>query len=799
MKLSLNWLGRFLTVPADIDALAGRMTMTGSKVETIERLGADIEKVVVGRVLEVSKHPDADKLFVCVVDAGQGGQITIVTGAPNVRADAIVPVALNGSLLPGGKAIKAGKLRGVLSEGMICSVQELGLTQADEPNACEDGIQILSELDEFSDFPLGTPIQEALGLSDTVLDFEITNNRPDCLSVRGLAREAAATLGTAAQFPVPALTAEHGSIESEVQVGVEDPALCARYTARMVKNVKIGPSPRWLRRLLRASGLRPINNIVDITNYVLLEYGQPLHAFDFSCVQGGRIDVRRARPGETLTTLDGQSRALTADMLVIADGSRPVAVAGVMGGANSEVTGDTRTVLFESANFNGPSVRKTAQALNMRTDASGRFEKGLDPAMTLEAVNRACELVELLGCGEVLDGVADAYPAPPEAVCVSFDPSRIRARLGADIPDAEQTGYLESVGCRVEGTGNQRTARTPSWRADLRIWEDLSEEIARLYGYDRIPSTLTVSRNTGSLTVLQKARAKGKSMLRSFGYDEMLTYSFIGQGDYDLIGTPDDHPMRRSLKILNPLGEETSLMRTTALPGLARSLQRNLSARNARAMLFEVATTYHPTREGELPEERDNLLFGGYGDIDFFTLKGHVEALMEGFRVRDTAYAAAAHFSFHPGRCAEVSAGGAVIGVFGQLHPKIAGALGASVPVFACELRLDVMLAQGAPEAKYTPLPRFPAVTRDLALLAGEALSHAELLAAIRKYGGKLLDACALFDVYQGGNVPDGHKSMAYALTYRAADRTLTDEEIDKAVEKLLRQLERELGVKIRG
>ncbi|MCL2031552.1 MAG: phenylalanine--tRNA ligase subunit beta, partial [Oscillospiraceae bacterium] len=797
---------------------AERMTMTGSKTETVAHLGADIENVVAGRVTGIEKHPDADKLFVCTVDAGQEAPVTIVTGAPNVTAGAVVPVALNGSVLPGGKTIKAGKLRGVLSEGMLCSHQELGLTLADEPLACEDGILILSDLDEnpgSSPFPVfhapfvtGAPIQEALGLSDAVLDFEITNNRPDCLSVRGLAREAAASLGMEACFPIPEVKAGHGPAEDEVRVSIEDPALCARYTARMVKNVKVGPSPRWLRRLLRASGLRPINNIVDITNYVLLEYGQPLHAFDFSCVRGGEIVVRRARPGETLETLDGQSRTLTADMLVIADSARPVAVAGVMGGANSEITEHTRTVLFESANFNGPSVRKTAQALNMRTDASGLFEKGLDAAMTLEAANRACELVELLACGEVLDGEVDAYPAPPKPVWLPFEPRRIRAHLGAELSDAEQVKYLQAAGCLVHvrsnpdprdpGPSEYLEAEIPSWRADLRIWEDLSEEVARLYGYDRIPSTLTVSRSTGRLTAAQKARAAAKTLLRSFGYDEMLTYSFIGQSDYDLIGMPEDHPLRRSLKILNPLGEETSVMRTTALPGLARSLQRNLAARNAEVRLFEVAATYHLSEEGGLPEERDNLLFGGYGDMDFFTLKGHAEALLEGFRVGGVSYTAASRFAFHPGRCAEVTAGGASLGVFGQLHPKVAAALGASVPVFACELRLDAILAQAAPESKYAPLPRFPAVTRDLALLADEGLTHAALLGAIRQYGGKLLADCALFDVYQGGGVPAGKKSMAYALTYRAPDRTLTDEEVDRAVQKLLRQLEKETGIVLR-
>lgn len=805
MRLSLNWLGRFLAVPEDATFLAERLTMTGSKVETVERLGADIQNVVVGRILEVNKHPDADKLVVCKVDVGEAQPVTIVTGAPNITpasAGALIPVALNDSLLPCGKAIKSGKLRGVLSEGMLCSYEELGLTDHDEPEACEDGIWILSEssVDATEGKP-GDPVQGVLELCDTALEFEITNNRPDCLSVRGLAREVAATLGQSIELPVPTVTSGHAPIEGQVKISIADPALCPRYTARMAVNVKIGPSPRWLRRLLRASGVRPINNIVDITNYVLLEYGQPLHSFDFSCVEGKEIIVRRAKAGETLDTLDGQARALTTDMLVIADAYKPVAVAGVMGGANSEITENTRTVLFESANFNGLSVRRTAQALNMRTDASGRFEKGLDATMTLEAVNRACELVDMLGCGEVLDGYVDVWPIKQEKVSVAFSPSRIRAHLGAEITDGEQKRFLETVGCRVEGAGDALTAHIPSWRADLRIWEDLSEEVARLYGYDRIPSTLTVSPCTGKLTATQQARAKAKTLLCGMGYDEMLTYSFIGHGDYDLIAMPEDHPLRRSMRILNPLGEETSVMRTTALPSLARSLQRNIATRNPDAALFEIATTYHPEDDADaLPEERENLLLGGYGpDMDFFALKGHVETLLESFRVRNAVVTAKRdHFAFHPGRCAEIVIDGAVIGVMGQLHPAVAEKLSAPVPMFACEMRLDALLNAAAPEDKFTPLPRYPAVSRDLALIADESLPHAEILEAIRKFGGKLLADCRLFDVYRGKGVPDGKKSMAYALTYRAADRTLTDEEIEKAVAKLLKQLQQQMSLTLR-
>lgn len=798
MRLSLNWLGRYIKVPEDTAALAERLTMTGSKVELTERLGGDIEKVVVGRVLDVTKHPDADKLVVCTVDVGAGENVSIVTGATNVTPGATVPVALDGSRLPGGKTIKAGKLRGVLSQGMLCSFQELGLTQQDEPYADGDGILVFTEKDGAPIPAPGTPVQTALDLTDTVLEFEITNNRPDCLSVIGLARETAAAMGLALNKPTLNVRAGHGSVGDEVKVSIQDTDLCARYTARMVKNVKVGSSPRWLRRLLRASGLRPINNIVDITNYVLLEYGQPLHSFDFSCVKGGEIIVRRARAGEVMDTLDGQARTLTPDMLVIADAERPVAVAGVMGGLNSEITESTQTVLFESANFNGLSVRRTAMALNMRTDASSRFEKGLDATATKEAADRACELVELLGCGEVLDGYVDAYPTVPQAREIAFTAKRISAHIGMEIPADEQIRYLEAVGCRVEGgDAGTLTAKIPTWRADLLIWQDLSEEVARLYGYDRIVSTQTESRCTGVLTPAQKARLKAKALLRGFGYDEMLTYSFAGQSDYDLIAMPENHELRSGLSIINPLGEETSSMRTTALPALARSLARNVSARNPEALLFEVATTYHPV-EGALPEERENLVFGGFcKGLDFFALKGHIETLLVEFRVKDAVFTPqTGHFAFHPGRCAEVSVNGVYIGVFGQLHPTVCEAVSATA--FAAELRFGAILSCASPEGKYIPLPRFPAVTRDLALLSDESVPQADIQSAVRMYGGKLLTDCRLFDVYRGANIPEGRKSVAYSLTFRADDRTLTDEEVDKNVARLLKQLEQRLGLTLR-
>ncbi|MDR0248791.1 MAG: phenylalanine--tRNA ligase subunit beta [Oscillospiraceae bacterium] len=785
MKLSMNWLSRFVAPPCSAREYAAAMTMSGSKVESVQRMDESIENVLVGKVISVETHPNADRLFIARVDTGRGEPTQVVTAAVNVVPGAWVPVAMHGSVLPGGKTIKAGKLRGVLSDGMLCSIAELDLTAHDEPTADPDGILLIDP--EGRAMTPGEPIQDALELSDTRVEFEITNNRPDCLSVRGLARESAAVFGLPLRLPCPPPAPESAP---GALVTIEAPDLCERYTARLVRDVKVAPSPRWLRRLLRTAGQRPISNIVDVTNFVMLEYGQPLHAFDYPLLSGGRVVVRRAKAGEALRTLDGQTRLLTEDMLVIADDTSPVAVAGVMGGEGSEITEATKTILLEAACFRGSSVRSTALALNMRTDASSRFEKGLDARMTSEADARACELIALLGAGEPDARETDVWPVRREKVSVAFDCAAINARLGTDIPDADMARCLTAIGCEVQGG----EAAIPSHRSDLRIWEDLSEEVARLYGYENIPSALPAPRVSGAITPLQASRARAGALLRAAGYSEMLTYSFAGHGDLDALAMPPDHPLRRALRISNPMGEETSLMRTTALPSLLRSLRRNRDLRNERALLYELAVTYHP-RDDALPAERETAVFGGYGkDYDFYCLKGHTEALLSAFNAQDARFEPqSAHYAFHPGRCADVYAGERHIGTLGQLRREVAEG------VCACELSFEGLLAASRPEPRFRATPRYPALLRDLALVADDAALCADVERVIAQNGGQILESCVFFDVYKGAGIPEGKKSLAFSLMFRAENRTLTDADADAAVAAILAALDKELGIVLRA
>lgn len=791
MKLSRKWLSEFVDIEASDREYDEAMTLSGSKVELTEDMGAGIVNVVVGRILSLEKHPHADKLQICRVDVGADSPLQIATGAKNVAPEDLVPVALDGSVLPGGVRIDAGELRGVASLGMLCSVKELGLTIHDVPYAVEDGILILQE-----PCSPGQDIREVLGLDDHVVEFEITPNRPDCLSVIGLARETSAVFGKPLHLHEPKVKAGCGSLEKLLAVEIRDPDLCPRYTARMVKNVKIAPSPAWMRERLRASGVRPINNIVDITNYVMLEYGQPMHAFDFACVNGGRIVVRRAAPGEELETLDGTRRRLTPGMLVIADEHRPVGVAGVMGGANSEITGSTAAVVFESANFNGTSIRQTAVALGMRTDASSRFEKGLDPQGTLPAVQRACELVELLGAGEVLDSVIDVKAADFPATVLSLDAERINRLLGTEIPAPEMAQYLRSLGFAVTGD----RVEVPSWRSDIEHYSDLAEEVARLYGYNLLPTTMMRGETTqGGFSDVQRARRLAGTLCRGMGYSEILTYSFVSPSCFDKIRLPASSPLRNAIRILNPLGEDTGIMRTTALPSMMETLSRNYSYRNPSARLYELASVYLP-REGEtLPEERQLLLLGGYGDMDFFELKGAVEAVLANMNIRGVTFAAEAeHSSYHPGRCASVSAGGVSLGMLGQIHPLVTEEYGMDTPAYAAQLDFPAMLACRAPEARYVPLPRFPSVSRDIAVVCDASIPVAVLESCIARGAAGLLKEVRLFDIYTGSPVPAGKKSVAFSLTLRSDDRTLTDAEADVDVRIILNLLHRELGAVLR-
>ena len=795
MKLNRKWLNEEFV---DLSGVADRefvetMTIAGQKVETYERLDAELRNVVVGRVVSITRHTNSDHMWVCQIDVGAGEPVQIVTGAQNVHEGDLVPVAQHNSWLPGGVHITKGKLRGEVSNGMLCSLKELGLTLNDFPYAIEDGIWILQE-----DCKPGDDINTVIGNDDTVVDFEITNNRPDCYSILGLAREAAAAFNKPMRHHDPVVrggAAGELSELLEVEVPAED--LCRRYTARMVRNVKIAPSPKWLRQRLRANGVRPINNIVDITNYVMLEYGQPMHAFDYRYVGSGKIIVRRSEPGETLTTLDGNVRTLTPGMLVIADETKPIGLAGIMGGENSEIMGDTVDVVFESANFNGTSIRQTALALGMRTEASGKFEKNIDPLLTLPAVDRACELVELLGAGEVMDGVIDVLNDIPEPRTIELEPDRINALLGTDISEADMVEYLRRLEIPVEG----HEIRVPSWRPDLVGMADIAEEVGRLFGYNNIPTTTFRGAATeGGYTEAMKLENRAGSLCRSLGYSEILTYSFVSPSIFDQIRLPEDSSLRNAMRIQNPLGEDASIMRTVALPSMLAILARNNAYHNDAVKLYELAKVYLPKPGQILPDEPKHLVLGTYGEHeDFFKMKGEIEAFLRGMNVPEARYTAEKHDpTFHPGRCARVSVGGVDLGCFGQIHPLVARSYGIDGEIFAAELNFTALLSLQLPEKTYTPLPKYPAVTRDIAVVCDEAVTVAALSDCIRAAGGKLLRSVELFDIYRGKGIASGSKSAAFRLTLRADDRTLTDADSDGVVSAVLAALEKELNAKLR-
>ena len=792
MKLSREWLGEYTTIGAPDKEYCDAMTMSGSKVEGWEVTGSEISRVVVGRVISMERHTNSDHMWVCKIDVGGERELQIVTGAQNVNIGDLVPVALDGSTLPGGKEIRTGKLRGELSEGMLCSLGELGLEQRDFPYAIEDGIFILEE-----DCLPGDDIREVCGLNDSVVEFEITNNRPDCLSVRGLARESACTFHTPLTFAEPTVTAGHGDIHEKLSVEIKDAELCPRYTARMVKNIKIAPSPKWMRRRLRASGVRPINNIVDITNYVMLEYGQPMHAFDYACLHDGKIIVRRAEEGESLRTLDGNDHALTPGMLVIADPEGPVALAGVMGGANSEITDETTTIVFESANFLGHSIRKTAIALGMRTDASGRFEKGLDLFATVPAVDRACELVEMLGAGEVFDGTIDVLAKEPETTFIELDDKRINALLGTDIPREFMADTLTSLGFELNGN----TLTVPSWRGDCTMLADIAEECARFWGYDKIEATdIRGAATQGGYSEKTLFVRKLGTACRAMGYTEVMTYSFVSPSSLDKIKVPADSPLRDNYRILNPLGEDTSVMRTTALPSMLGVLSTNLSRRNMEAKLYEMATVYKKQPGKVLADERTVLTLGAYGgDVDFFALKGAVEALLCAARTPDVRFTADTETAaFHPGRCAAVWSGDTRLGTLGQIHPDVCAAYGLDGATYCAEIDVVLLHDLEGAEPVYTPLPRFPAITRDIAVVCDAAVPVGELTECIHKAEKNVLRGVKLFDVYTGVGIPEGKKSVAFSLTLRSDDGTLTDDHAEEAVRAVLDALRENFGAVIR-
>ena len=795
MKLNRKWLNEEFVDLSHISdkEYVEKLTVFGQKVETWERMDAEIKNVKVGKVVSIVRHENSDHMWVCQVDVGEDEPVQIVTGAQNVHEGDLVPAALHNSWLPGGVHITKGKLRGEKSNGMLCSFEELGLTQNDLPGVFADGIWILND----EDCKPGDDINLIIGNDDTVVDFEITNNRPDCYSIIGLAREAAAAFGQKMKHHEPVVNgSDAGDIWDYLDVEVPAEELCNRYSSRMVANVKIGPSPKWLRQRLRANGVRPINNIVDITNYVMLEYGQPMHAFDYRYVASGKIVVREAEAGETLTTLDGNVRNLTEGMLVIADDNKAIGLAGIMGGENSEIKDDTTMVVFESANFNGTSIRKTALALGMRTDASGKFEKNLDPMMTIPAVERACELVEMLQCGDVLNGTIDIINYVPQPKTLPLEVEKINRLLGTQISKEDMVKYLNLLEVEVEGD----EIKVPSFRPDLNLMADIAEEVGRSYGYNEIPITAFKTSTQGGYSPEMKLENKAGVLCRGLGYSEIITYSFVSPAIFDQIRLPAESPLRNAMRIQNPLGEDTSIMRTIALPSMLEILSRNNAYHNKSVKLYELAKIYLPVEGQALPDEPRMLLLGTYGaDETFFTLKGELEAIFKGLRVKKASYSAVKdNPSYHPGRCAKVIIDGVDVGVMGQVHPLVAKNYGIDVDVYCAEINFTAILGLLLPDATYTPLPKYPSVTRDLALICEEAVTVADVENVITASAGKLLRGVKLFDIYRGVGVPEGKKSMAFSLELRADDRTLTDTDSELVVSKVLKALEEKLNATLR-
>lgn len=792
MDLSIRWLKDYVDI-GDISMrdFSEAMSMSGSKVEGWTTEFEDVKNVVVGKILSVEPHPDSDHLVICQLDVGQQEPVQIVTGASNVHVGDMVPAALHKSQLPNGVKITKGKLRGVMSNGMMCSIAELNLTKGDFPYAAEDGIFLLQE-----DCQVGQDIASAIGCNDTCVEFEITPNRPDCLSVLGLAREAAVTFGKELKMHTPQVKGCGGDIHDYLSVEVRNPQLCPRYTAKVVKNVKIGPSPRWMRERLRASGVRPIDNIVDITNYVMLEYGQPMHAFDIEYVKDHKIIVRNAVSGETIQTLDGVDRTLSEDMLVIADSEKASAVAGVMGGEHSGINENTHTVVFESACFKGSSVRITAKKLGMRTESSGRFEKGLDAQNCLPAVMRACELVEMLGAGEVVDGVIDVDNTNYQPTRIHLDADWTNRFLGTDIPKEQMVKILTDLQFQMEGD----EIIVPSFRSDVEHKADIAEEIARFYGYNNIPTTIAKGSPEGGYNEYQKfERIVNQNMLAQ-GMYEIMTYSFVSPKQYDKIRLPKDDPKRQSVVIRNPLGEDTSIMRTNAIPSMMDILSKNYNNRNGAVSLYEIGNEYIPVEGELLPDEVPNLVLGMYGDDkDFFTLKGVVENLLDTLAIREYDVDAKSDDpTFHPGRCAVLSKDGEEFGIIGEVHPLVCANYGINTRVYVGKLKLRKLFAMMDTQRSYVPMPKFPASTRDLALLCDDALPVMTMEKAIKAAAGKILEKIELFDVYKGSQIAQGKKSVAFNISMRASDRTLTDEEVNGAMSKILKALE-ELGAQIRS
>ncbi|WP_277238835.1 phenylalanine--tRNA ligase subunit beta [Merdimonas faecis] len=805
MNTSLSWIKAY--VP-DLDVTAQEytdaMTLSGTKVEGYEELDADLSKIVVGQIEKIEKHPDADKLIICQVNVG-AETIQIVTGAPNVHEGDKVPVVLDGgrvagghepgSRVKGGIKIKKGKLRGVESCGMMCSIEELGSNRDMYPEAPEEGIYIFPENTE-----VGADAVEVLGLHDVVFEYEVTSNRVDCFSVVGIAREAAATFGKEFHPPVVTPTGNDEDASDYIKVTVKNTDLCPRYCARVVKNIKIGPSPEWMQRRLASVGIRPINNLVDITNYVMEEYGQPMHAYDLDTIEDREIIVRTAAKGEKFTTLDGQERQMDESVLMICDGRKSIGIAGIMGGENSMITDDVHTMLFEAACFDGTNIRKSSKKVGLRTDASGKFEKGLDPNNAQAAIDRACQLVEEMGAGEVVGGMVDVYAEKREPVRITFQPDEINVLLGTDISAEDMLGYFEKIGLSYEKETNE--VIIPTFRQDLLRTADLAEEVARFFGYDNIPTTLPSGESTmGKLPFKLRVEDIAKEIAEFCGFSQGMTYSFESPKVFDKLQIPEDSELRRVVEIMNPLGEDYSIMRTLPLNGMLSSLATNYNRRNKNVRLYELANVYLPKELPlkELPEERMQFTLGMYGDGDFYSMKGVVEEFLEkaGLHEKESYDPAGNRPYLHPGRQANILYAGNVIGYLGEVHPDVADAYGIGERAYIAVLDMPEVTKYATFDRKYTGIAKYPAVTRDISMVMPKEILAGQVEEVIEAKGGAYLESYALFDVYEGAQIKAGYKSLAYSIVFRAKDKTLEDAEVTEAMERILKTLEG-MGIELR-
>lgn len=794
MLVPIKWLKDYVDIKLDSKAFADEMTMSGSKVEKIEEMGKEIENVVVGKILKIESHPAADKLVIGQVDVGEE-VLQIVTGATNIKEGDYIPIAKSGSTLPGGVKIRKGKLRGIESCGMMCSAQELGLELDNLPEELLDGIYILDK-----EYPLGKDIKEVLGLNDAVIEFEITNNRPDCLSMLGIAREAAATFGEELKYPVTEYKDNSEDIRDYIDIEVRNNELCPRYSAKVVKNVVIKDSPAWMQERLIKAGVRPINNIVDITNYVMLELGQPMHAFDYNKLEDKKIIVRNAMHGEIIKTLDEVERKLEESMLVIADGKKASGIAGVMGSNDSEIGADTKTLVFEGANFNPVNIRLTSKKLGLRTEASSRFEKGIDAELVTVAIDRACSLVEQIGAGEVVGGRIDIYPSPKKARKLQLRVKRVRDFIGADISEEMMIKYLESLGFEVEKNEGLEVY-VPTFRDDVEGEADLIEEIARLYGYNNIPSVLMDTTFTqGGINYRQKIRSIVKNNMVAQGLYEVLTYAFVSPGVYNKISLKAENTLREAIKLINPLGEDQSIMRTTIIPNMLEVISRNYNKKIAEGRFFELSRVYFP---GKLPleglaEEKETLAIGMYGEVDFFDLKGVIENLMEELNIDKYRILSSNNDSMHPGRTAELLINNKRVGCFGEVHPEVLDKYDIPVRVYIAELDFEEIIAQSTLDVSYRPLPKYPSVARDIAVVVTEDITAGQVEEIIRNKGGRLIEAVKLFDIYKGSQIAEGYKSMAYSIVYRSDEKTLSEEDINKVHNKIINSLVNQVGAALR-